>query len=170
VVLIRQEKPEDLPQIHSVIVKTFKRDAEARLADKLRHVCPECLSLVAEEDNVIVGHVMFTPVQIINGKTVHGMGLAPMAVVPSRQRRGIGKLLIKAGLKILQEKGCPFVIVLGHPEYYPRLGFQPASRFNIRSQWEDVPDEAFMILIMDESAMRNVSGIARFRDEFSDTF
>lgn len=166
-ILIRREKTEDVSQIYSVIVKTFKRDAEAKLADKLRQVCTDCLSLVAEENNTIVGHVMFTPVRITNDKTVQGMGLAPMAVIPSRQRRGIGKMLVQEGLKILRENGCPFVIVLGHPEYYPRFGFQPASRFNIKSQWEEVPDEAFMILVMDEEAMRDVSGIARFRDEFN---
>jgi putative acetyltransferase len=167
-ILIRHEIPEDVPLIHSVIVQTFKRDAEARLADKLRRSCADCLSLVAEDNGTIVGHVMFTPVHIKNGKTVQGMGLAPMAVIPSRRRRGIGKLLVQAGLKILKEKGCPFVIVLGHPDYYPRFGFQPAARLNIKSQWDDVPEEAFMILVMDEKVMQDVSGIARFRDEFND--
>jgi len=168
VVLIRHEKPEDIPLIHSVIEQTFKRDAEARLADKLRRSCADCLSLVADDNGSIVGHIMFTPVRIENHKTVQGMGLAPMAVIPSKQRRGIGKLLVKTGLKILQEKGCPFVIVLGHPEYYPRFDFQPASRLTIKSQWDDVPDEAFMILVMDDKVMQNVSGIARFRDEFTE--
>jgi putative acetyltransferase len=68
----------------------------------------------------------------------------------------------------LQDKGCPFVIVLGYPDYYPRFGFQPASRFNIKSQWEGVPDEAFMILVLDDKVLRNVSGIAMFRDEFNE--
>jgi putative acetyltransferase len=110
---------------------------------------------------------MFTPVRIKEGN-IQGMGLAPMAVMPSKQRQGIGAQLIKYGLQFLQEKGCPFVIVLGHPDYYPRFGFQPASRFNIKSQWEDVPDDAFMILVMDDNAMLNVSGIATFRDEFNE--
>ena len=167
-ITIRPEKPEDLPFIHSVIVKTFKREAEARLADKLRRACPGCLSLVAEEDGAIVGHVMFTPVVIKNTREVHGMGLAPMSVLPSRQRRGIGTLLVKAGLRMLQEKGCPFIIVLGHPEYYPRFGFQPAARLRIRSQWDEVPEEAFMILVMDAEAMANVAGVARFRNEFNE--
>jgi putative acetyltransferase len=167
VITIRHEKPEDTPLIYSVIEQTFKRTAEAVLTDKLRHACAEHLSLVAEDNGTIAGHIMFTPVLIKNGKEIQGMGLAPMAVLPARQRRGIGTLLIKSGLQILQENGCPFVIVLGHPDYYPRFGFQPASRFNIKSQWEGVPDEAFMILVMDEEAMRNVSGIALFRDEFN---
>jgi len=170
VITIRYEKPNDRPFANSVIEKAFKRDAEVRLAEKLRLKSADHLSLVAEDKGTIVGHIMFTPVLMKNGNEVQGMGLAPMSVLPSMQRRGIGTLLVKEGLRILEEEGCPFVIVLGHPGYYPRFGFQPASRFNIRSQWEDVPDEAFMIFILDEKAMRNVSGTAFFREEFSESF
>ena len=165
---IRPEKSEDLPPVNSLIIEAFKRDTEARLVDRLRRASADYLSLVADDNGTIVGHLMFTPATITNDRTVTGMGLAPMAVVPSYQHQGIGKLLVREGLRILKETGFPFVIVLGHPDYYPRFGFQPASRYNIRSQWDDVPDEAFMILIMDDKAMRNISGVARFRDEFND--
>jgi putative acetyltransferase len=167
VIVIRHEKPEDIPLISSLHEQAFKRDAEARLADKLRQACADHLSLVADDNGTIVGHILFTPVLIKNDKVIQGMGLAPMAVLPSQQRRGIGTMLVKSGLQILQDKGCPFVIVLGYPDYYPRFGFQPASRFNIKSQWEGVPDEAFMILVLDDKVLRNVSGIAMFRDEFN---
>jgi len=169
VVNIRHEKSEDIPLIYSVIEQAFKRDAEAKLADKLRQACAEHLSLVADDNGTIVGHIMFTPVLVKNDKETQGMGLAPMAILPSRQRQGIGAMLIRAGLQILQEKSCPFVIVLGHPDYYPRFGFQPASRLNIRSQWEGVPDDAFMILVVDDKAMHNMTGIATFREEFSES-
>ena len=168
-ITIRHEKPADIPLIYSVIEQAFKRDAEARLADKLRQACAEYLSLVADDNGTIVGHIMFTPVLIKNGAETQGMGLAPMTVLPPVQRQGIGAQLITAGLQLLQEKGCPFVIVLGHPDYYSRFGFQPASRFNIKSQWEDVPDEAFMVFILDDKNMKNVSGIATFRNEFSES-
>jgi len=168
-ITIRHENPQDIPQVYSVIERTFKRAAEAKLADKLRRACSDHLSLVAEDNGLIVGHVMFTPVVIDNGKQLKGMGLAPMSVLPSRQCQGIGTLLVKAGLQILRDNNSPFVIVLGHPDYYPRFGFQPASRYHIKSQWPDVPDEAFMILVLDEKAMRKVSGTARFRDEFNET-
>ena len=153
---------------YTVIEQSFKRAAEAKLADKLRQACDDFLSLVAEDNGTIVGHIMFTPVLVKNGQETEGMGLAPMAVIPARQRQGIGTLLVESGLQILKEKGCPVVIVLGHPGYYPRFGFQPASIYNIRSQWEDVPGEAFMVLIMDSSAMQNVSGVATFREEFNE--
>lgn len=167
-IVIRPEKPEDIPLIYSVHEKTFKRDAEAKLADKLRQSSVDHLSLVADDNGTIAGHIMFTPVLIKNGKEVRGMGLAPMAVLPSRQRCGIGTLLVKSGLQILQDKGCPFVIVLGHPDYYPRFGFRPASRSNVRSQWEGVPDEAFMILVLDDNFCQNMAGIALFRSEFDE--
>ena len=167
-ITIRQEKSEDIPLVYSVIEQAFKRDAEAKLADKLRQACADHLSLVAEDDGVIVGHIMFTPVLLKNDKDIKGMGLAPMAVLPARQRQGLGTQLVKSGLAILKEKGCPFVIVLGHPDYYPRFGFQPASRFSIRSQWEGVPEEAFMLLVFDDNDMRNISGTAIFRDEFNE--
>ena len=165
---IRYEKPADIPLISKVLEQTFTRDAEARLADRLRQACTDCLSLVAEDSGAIVGHIMFTSVLIKNNKEVQGMGLAPMAVLPSRQRRGIGTLLVKSGLQILQERGCFFVVVLGHPDYYPRFGFRPASRFRIKSQWHGVPDGAFMILVMDDETMQNISGIAVFSDEFNE--
>jgi putative acetyltransferase len=94
------------------------------------------------------------------------MGLAPMAVLPEFQRKGIGSKLIRAGLAEMQKTEQPFVIVLGHPEYYPRFGFGRASQYGIVSQYPNVPDEAFMILMYDESALAGVSGVGKYRAEF----
>lgn len=96
------------------------------------------------------------------------MGLAPTAVLPRRQRQGIGSQLVRRGLDILRERGCPFVVVVGHPEYYPRFGFEPASRHGLASQWEGVPDAAFMVLLLDVHAMAGVSGVAKYREEFNE--
>jgi putative acetyltransferase len=116
-----------------------------------------------------VGHILFTPVAIEHaGRRVLGMGLAPMAVLPERQRQGLGSELVRRGLEILRERGCPFVVVVGHPEYYPRFGFEPASRHGLVCQWEGVPDPAFMVLILDADAMAGISGVAQYRDEFNE--
>ena len=165
---IRLEKPEDVQQVRSIHERAFRQPTEADAVDRLRLTCPEALSVVAEDDGRIVGHILFTPVIIDSPKRkVEGMGLAPMAVLPKCQRQGIGSKLVEHCLKILRERGCPFVIVLGHPEYYPRFGFVPASTYNLTSQWKNVPDESFMILVFDEEILQGVSGVARYRDEFN---
>lgn len=162
---IREEKREDLGAVRRVNADAFGQPDEAALVDKLRERCDDYLSLVAVDGDEVVGHILFTPATIGEAQ---GMGLAPMAVAPARQRHGIGSKLVRAGLVELAERRCPFVIVLGHPEYYPRFGFERASAHGIRCEW-DVPDEAFMILVIDEAAMAGVSGLARYRPEFSET-
>ena len=166
---IRFETPRDISRVHDINEKAFGQPVEANLVDKLRCSCADALSLVAEEDGLIVGHIMFTPV-VINDRErqIRGMGLAPMAVQPRRQRQGIGSKLVVRGLEILRDRGCPYVIVLGHPEYYPKFGFEPASRYGIESQWERIPDEAFLILVIDHGALQNVKGVARYREEFDE--
>jgi len=166
---IRAERPGDIPAVRVVNGRAFEQFVEADLVDRLRAECPEAISLVAESEDQIVGHILFTPALLPGeGETLQGMGLAPMAVLPEHQREGIGSRLVEAGLHILREQSCPFVIVLGHPKYYPRFGFEPASRHGIRCQWEGVPDEAFMILFLDESTRLAARGVARYRDEFDD--
>ena len=111
-----------------------------------------------------MGHIFFSPASInYNGKEIEGMGLAPMAVHPDHQTKGIGSLLIKEGIKKVKETGCSFIIVLGHEKYYPRFGFETASKYGIKPPWEGVPDEAFMIMILDHEVMAGVSGIATYR-------
>ena len=168
-ICVREEGPDDIDAVRCLNEKAFGQIAEANIVERLRENCPNLLSLVAIQADQIVGHLLFSPVSIEgDGKTMQGMGLAPMAVLPEYQRRGIGSLLVQKGLEILKNRSCPFVIVLGHPEYYPRFGFERASLYRILCQWEGVPDEAFMIRILDEEAMRGASGIARYQREFDD--
>jgi len=168
VITIRLERPEDGSAVRHVNELAFGQPAEADLVERLRQACTESLSLVAEDD-AVVGHILFTSVVVDSaGQRVLGMGLAPMAVLPDRQRQGIGSQLVRRGLDILRERGCPFVVVVGHPEYYPRFGFEPASTRGLASQWEDVPDAAFMVLVLDVHAMAGVSGVAKYRDEFNE--
>ena len=167
-ITIRPEGPEDALPVRHLNELAFGQPAEADLVDKLRATCGDALSLVAVADDV-VGHILFTPVVVENAsRRVVGMGLAPMAVLPDRQRQGIGSQLVRRGVDILRERGCPFVVVVGHPEYYPRFGFEPASARGLASQWEGMPDAAFMVLILDEHVMAGVSGVARYRGEFDE--
>ena len=165
---IRPERSDDIERVRDINSLAFGQPAEAVLVDKLRVNCADAVSLVAD-DTGVVGHILFTPVTIDTPeRPLVGMGLAPMAVHPDRQRDGIGTQLVTRGLEMLRERGCPFVVVVGHPEYYPRFGFEPASRRGLASQWEGMPDEAFMVLVLDETAMAGVSGVARYRAEFDD--
>ena len=166
---VRHERPDDADAVRRVNELAFGQPAEADLVERLRRTCREGLSLVAEEDGAVVGHILFTPVAVESGtRCVLGMGLAPMAVLPDHQRRGIGSRLVTRGLETLRERGCPFVVVVGHPEYYPRFGFEPASRHGLASQWDGIPDAAYMVLILDAQAMAGVSGVARYRVEFDE--
>jgi putative acetyltransferase len=168
-IAIRPETPEDHPHVRDVNEQAFGQAVEADLVDRLRKACPDTLSLVADDEGRIVGHIFFSPVAIDGaGRRMQGMGLAPMGVRPDRQKQGIGSALVKNGLEILRDRGCPFVIVLGHPGYYTRFGFEPASKRNLTSQWEGVPDEAFMVLVLGEEGMQGVSGVARYRGEFDE--
>jgi len=165
-VIIRQERPQDIAAIHEVNEKAFEETLEARLVDVLRTNNAVTLSLVAVVDDQIVGHILFTPVRLETGdRDLEGVGLGPMAVLPDFQRRGIGSKLVNEGLLKLRELGVSFVVVVGHPEYYPRFGFVLASRFRIRCEWE-VPDEVFMILPFDPSMREGASGLAKYREEF----
>ena len=169
---IREERPKDISEVRKLNEEAFMRANgrahEADLDDRLRLSCASILSLVAVKDEQIVGHIIFSPVRSEGKMTVDGMGLAPMAVLPELQHQGIGSRLVRAGIEILKSQSSPFIMVLGHPEYYPRFGFEPASHRRIRSQWEGVPDEAFMILILNENAMSGVHGVARYRGEFDE--
>jgi len=165
--IIRLEEPGDIDAVRTVNDAAFEQPDEGRIVDALRDNCDDVLSLVAVEGDTVVGHILFSTATIAcQGRLVAGMGLAPMAVLPGHQRKGIGTELVEHGLSVLRAESCPFVIVLGHPEYYPRFGFTPASRHGITCQWQGVPDEAFMALVIDERAMDGVAGVALYRDEF----
>ena len=142
--------------------------------DALRARGQATLSLVAVEGHRVVGHILFSPVTIESvgesggesgGEPVAALGLGPMAVLPTRQRQGIGSLLVRTGLAACRDAGHGCVVVLGHPEYYPRFGFTRASRHGVT--WEHpAPDEAFMLLELREGALGGRGGIVRYQPEF----
>lgn len=161
--IIRDERPDDIPLVRDVNRLAFEQDQEANIVDALRSNGAARLSLVAVVGDAVVGHVLYSPAFI---GAVEGAGLGPMAVLPAHQRRGIGSQLVEAGNARLRELGCPFIIVLGHPGFYPRFGFTPARAVGITCEW-DVPDDVFMIAVLDELQMRGVTGLAKYREEFS---
>lgn len=166
---IRKEKKSDNDAVRVVNDQAFGAPEEGRIVDKLREVCPDALSLVAVCGKKIVGHIFFSPARIIHqGTDIFGLGLAPMAVLPEFQNQGIGSMLVKEGLRYIKESDCPFVIVLGHPDFYPRFGFERASLYSLKSQWDGVPEDAFMVMILDKPAMAGVSGVVSYRGEFDE--
>jgi len=165
-VQIRPEKEADKGAIQAVNEAAFETPAESRLVDALREQTSPIVSFVAEVGGAIVGHIMFSPVVLRAHPELKLMGLGPMAVLPGHQLRGIGSELVRCGLEECKELGFKAVVVLGHPEYYPRFGFEPASNHGVSCQWDGVPDEAFMIMILHAKAMAGVSGPAKYRDEF----
>ena len=166
---IREEKQKDYDEVRIVNDQTFGQPDEGRIVDKIRESCKEIVSLVAVSDNKIIGHIFFSPVTIETPTGfIKGMSLAPMAVLPEFQNQGVGSMLVNEGLRIIKNISCPFVIVLGHEKYYPRFGFERASKYRLKCQWEGVPDDAFMAMIIDESVMKGVSGIVKYRDEFDE--
>jgi putative acetyltransferase len=170
--IIRPEAPGDADAIHAVNVAAFGQDAEARIVDAVRRDGRVTCSLVADAPSGLVGHILFTPVALADHE--HDMptdggpvavGLAPMAVRPDRQREGIGSALVRAGLRACADRGVSAVVVLGHPEYYPRFGFRRASSFGLICEFP-VPDDVFMALELVEGSLAGRRGLVRYLPQF----
>ena len=164
---IRTEKPEDLAAVRNVNIAAFGRENEANLVDRLRG-SGSTFSFVAVQSDRIVGHLFFSLVTVEGkcSKNLSILGLAPVAVLPNYQRQGMGTRLIREGLKECGRSGFQAVVVLGHPHFYSRFGFIPASRNSLRCEYE-VPDEAFMVLELESGALQDCSGTVKYRSEFS---
>lgn len=166
--VIRAEKPEDVAAIREVNERAFGGPLEAELVDLLRARGKAALSLVAVDDDRVIGHILFSAVTIERAeKSVHALGLAPMSVLPEFQNQGVGSMLVRGGLEECRASGHRVVVVLGHPDYYPRFGFAPASRYGIRSEF-DVRDEAFMAVELYEGALSGCEGTAKYEPEFNE--
>jgi putative acetyltransferase len=145
--LIRAESPDDRKAIAEVTESAFGKEREAKMVDAIRRsdaFVPE-LSLVAELDGRIVGHVVLSYVGL-DGERRRVLELGPMSVAPDLQRQRIGSALIREALRIAEERGEPVVLVLGHPDYYPRFGFRRASELGITPPETRIPDEVFMAI------------------------
>jgi putative acetyltransferase len=165
-VRIRLENPADAPEVRRVVEAAFGQSAEADLVEALRREARPYFSLVAVRGGELVGHIAFSPVTIGSESPSDGVGLAPMAVLPRFQRQGIGSRLVRAGLLECERAGRRVVVVLGHPGFYPRFGFVPASPAGLRSEYP-VSDEHFMVLELAPGALQARSGLVRYHPAFS---
>ena len=163
---IRPETNADRAAIRAVNEAAFETSTEANLIEILRDTLVQYVSLVADVDGKIVGHILFSPVSLTEHPWLNVMGLGPMAVIPDYQRKGIGSALVDEGLKRCRELGAQAVVVVGHPEYYPRFGFVPADRYGLRCEY-DVPADVFMIAELEAGALSGASGLVRYDDAFA---
>ncbi len=166
--LIREEKPEDIAGIRAVVSAAFGRPAEADIVDALRQRAQPFVSLVAEHEGEVVGHILFTPVDMAGNGDVKIAALAPMAVAPQFQVRGVGAALVLTGFEHLRLLDMSAVVVIGHPSYYPRFGFSPGSSFGLKSEY-NVPDDVFMACELDPGALAGVTGTVSYHPAFRET-
>jgi len=174
--IIRQEQIEDYELTEKVVKRAF---ANAEHSDQQEHLLvarmrktsgfiPK-LSLVPidKEKNEILGHILLSKIKINkdDNEFVESLALAPVSVLPEYQNKGIGGLLITEALKEAKKSGYDSVVVLGHPEYYPKFGFKKASLWGIKAPFE-VPDEAFMAIELSDNALHNASGVVEYPSEF----
>ena len=137
----------------------FGHNGEAQLIDAIEGASDQTLSLVAVDGSDIVGHILLSPARIVSqGKQLDGMGLAPMSVSPDHQRQGIGSLLVKAALEKVSEQKIAFTIVAGHPGFYPRFGFKPASVLNIQHGFAGMPQDIFFVHCNDAILLAAIDG------------
>ncbi len=162
---IRNEIVPDWPGVDAVLRSAFPSDAEALLVARLRNTANPLISLVAEDGDEIIGHILFTPITL-PGANILLMGLAPLAVLPERQHQGIGSALVSAGLHQCKLLKTSAVFVLGHASYYPRFGFQSTAPFGIHSEYE-VRAENFMMVLLDSGQNMLPRGVVRYHPEFN---
>jgi len=166
--VIRPETLEDAAAIRNVNQEAFGSSIEADLVEKLRCRQAFMLSLVATDEDKVIGHILFSQATIESrNASFSALGLGPMAVLPSHQGKGIGSQLVRVGLQECERLGHEVVVVLGHPDYYPRFGFVPASTYGIKCEY-DVPDETFMVLELRQGILSGRSGTVKYQPEFSE--
>ena len=169
-ILIRPETKSDYPAVKKVNDLAFNQPNEGILVEKLRNnpaFIPE-LSLVAEYESTIIGHILFFPISILNDTRIsHSLALAPMSVLPEYQKKGVGSELVLTGLNTAAKSGYRSVIVLGHKDYYPKFGFRPASNWNIQAPFEVRP-ESFMAIELSCCGLKGISGTVKYPPEFNE--
>ncbi len=169
---VRPERDSDAAEIAAVTRAAFGSaqgagEAEVALIEALRSRGKAVVSLVATNDEQVVGHVLFSPVTMVPARDARRMlGLAPLGVHPDAQGRGLGSALVNRGLRECRSAGYDAVVVLGDPAYYGRFGFEPASRYGLSNQYG--ADEGFLVLGLRPEALDDLTGIAMYEPEFAE--
>lgn len=162
---IREENPEDYPAVFDLIERAFRDEKytdhqEHFLVERLRKsdAFVPGLSLVCELDNRIIGYILLTELKIKNSKEeITSLGLAPVAVLPEFQGKGIGGKLIETAHEKAKALGYTSIILLGHEKYYPKFGYRLADEFGISLPF-DVPKENCMAIELQPGALKNSQG------------
>jgi len=166
-ITIREVQPEDLNEVARVNELAFNSDVEGQLVKLLHARGKAIISLAAMSEGRIVGHILFSPVSFSPPQPgIRALGLAPLAVLPEYQNQGIGTLLSHEGLRLCRSGGWQVVVVLGHPDYYPRFGFQPASVFGLGNEYG--ADEAFMAIELQPGILDCLAAVACYCSEFKE--
>lgn len=168
-IIVRQESPTDYPAIYNVNIAAFKRSEEANLVDRLRSTnsfVPD-LSMVATAEGKVIGYILFTKINIVGENcNEESLALAPIAIHPEWQSKGVGSTLIRNGLNKAKDIGYKSVVVLGHQDYYPRFGFIPTNKWGIKPPF-NVPAQLFMGLELQENAFADMNGtVVTYSKEF----
>ena len=163
---MRKEEYSDIEKIRELNAEAFESEEEADLVNSLRDSGIPRISLVAEEAGEIVGHILFTPVELAGDDSrLKLSGLAPMAVAPEHQRQGIGSALVEAGIAECRAQGYDVIVVLGHPGYYPKFDFIPSVKYGIKSEY-DVPHDVFMVMELKEGVLTGKEGTIKYHKAF----
>jgi putative acetyltransferase len=164
---VRPERSDDRLAIRELNERAFDGPVEAKLVELLRDGGKSIVSLVAVHNDRVVGHILFSPVTVAEAPAdLRAAGLAPMSVLPEFQNQGIGSRLARDGIDACRRLGFDLIVVLGHPGYYPRFGFQRASDHGLSSEYD--AGDAFMVLELRQGALQNVRGLVRYAAEFGE--
>ena len=164
---IREEQPADRAGVAAVNRAAFGGEAEVKLVEALHHEGDVVVALVAVEDGEIVGHILFSrlPIETDEG-LLPAVALAPMAVRPDRQLRGIGSALVRKGLEMARERGATAAVVLGHPDYYPRFGFSASWARGLDAPYAG--SDAFMAMELVPNGLGTGEGVVHYAAAFGD--
>jgi putative acetyltransferase len=167
---LRTETADDYQRVFDLNYRAFgNREDESRLIERIRESAdfiPE-LSIVAVEDEMVIGHILLSGAKVTDGTAAHNViALAPIAVHPDYQGKGVGGRLIEEGLSRCKALGYGLVLLIGHPSYYPKFGFTPARAFGLELKQFEVPDEVFQVYELQEGQLGDIKGELRYPEAF----